>query len=460
MTPRIKVVLVIVLLSALIPNARAQETYALSGTVWTPSGFVQDAVVVIKNGLIERVDTGDIPLPPRVRVIRTGGVIFPGLIDLHNHLTWNIFPRWTLPAPVGDRYEWQALQQYAEHLSGPEKQMIESAGLGCEMERYAEVKALLGGATSTVGSFGPSKTDPQRNECDKGLARNLDFASGLYSQDVNQEPLRYEVFPLELPLKDAEAVRNGLASGTLKAFLIHASEGVDASAAREFKMIKARGFLQPGVSIIHGVALGPGDFKELVDNGVGFIWSPRSNIELYGRTADVHTARQDDLTIALAPDWSPTGSTGLLQELRFAYHWNLQQTPKVFDNQELIRMVTENPAKLVAASDKIGAIKSGMVADLIVMPPNDESPALALLDSKPGSVELVVVGGKPLLGTPGLMQQVPTTGNVELITVCGNQKALAIKGDTQGESWQAIETKLSTTLQTLKTRLAVLAECD
>ncbi len=123
-------------------------------------------------------------------------------------------------------------------------------------------------------------------------------------------------------------------------------------------------------------------------------------------------------------------------------------------------MVTENPAKLVGASDKIGAIKAGMVADLIVMPPNDASPALALLDSKAGSVALVVVGGKPLLGTPSLMRQVATTGNVELITVCGNQKALAITGDTQGESWQAIETKLSSTLQILKTSLSVLAECN
>jgi 5-methylthioadenosine/S-adenosylhomocysteine deaminase len=459
MALRAKVVLMILLFFALMPLARSQETYALSGIVWTPSGFVQHAVVVISNGIIERVDTADIRLPTGVKVVNTGGVIFPGLIDLHNHLTWNVFPRWTPPVPVGDRYEWQALPQYAEQLSNPEGKLIGN-NLGCEMERYGEVKALLGGATSTVGSFSPIDTDPLRNDCDKGLARNLDFASGLYSQNVNQEPLRYEVFPLQLPWKEAEAIRGGLASRTLKAFLIHVSEGDDASAAREFKMIKARGFLQAGVSIIHGVAFGPADFKELATNGVGFIWSPRSNFELYGKTADVRSAKQAGLTIALAPDWSPTGSTGLLQELRFAYHWNRQQTPEVFDDQDLIRMVTEKPAKLIGASDKIGALKAGMVADLIVLPLSGTSPALALLDSKAGSIALAVVGGKPLLGTPALMRQVPTTGNVELITVCGSQKALAITGDTQGESWQAIESKLSSSLQTLNISLAGLAECN
>ena len=452
-------VLIIVLLFDLMPLARSQETYALSGTVWTPSGFIQHGVVVINNGIIERVDTGEIPLAAGIKVVQTRGVIFPGLIDLHNHLTWNIFPRWSLAAPVRDRYEWQALPAYAERLSTPEEKMIGN-NLGCEIERYGEVKALLGGATSTVGSFTPSDSDPRRNECDKGLARNLDFASGLYSQNVNQEPLRYEVFPLQLPWKEAEAIRSGLASRTLKAFLIHVSEGDDASAAREFKMIKARGFLQPGVSIIHGVAFGPADFKELAGNGVGFIWSPRSNLELYGKTADIRAAKQAGLPIALAPDWSPTGSAGLLQELSFAYHWNLQQTPKVFDDREFIRMVTETPAKLIGASDKIGALKAGMVADLIVLPLNETSPSLSLLDSKAGSIALVVVGGRPLLGTPALMRQVPTTGNVELITVCGSQKALAITGDTEGESWHAIETKLSSTLQTLNISLAGLAECN
>src|SRR5207253_1274694 len=39
---------------------------------------------------------------------------------------------------------------------------------------------------------------------------------------------------------------------------------------------------------------------------VGLIWSPRSNIELYGDTTDVRTAKRMCVKIALAPDWSPT----------------------------------------------------------------------------------------------------------------------------------------------------------
>ncbi len=62
-------------------------------------------------------------------------------------------------------------------------------------------------------------------------------------------------------------------------------------------------------------------------HGVNLIWSPRSNLELYGSTADVAAAKAAHVKIALAPDWSPTGSDGLLAELNYAAAWNDTQTP-------------------------------------------------------------------------------------------------------------------------------------
>src|SRR5579864_4133467 len=167
------------------PPLHCQDTYALSGTLVTPHGVIEDGVIVISDGTIRNIGA-NVPIPAGTSVIKTDGVILPGLIDLHNHLIWNVFPRWRIPSPVGNRYDWQAMPEYAARLSGPEATMVKD-GLGCAMERYAEIKAMVGGATSVVGSFSPTDNDPHRNDCDKGLARNLDFASGLYSQNVNQE---------------------------------------------------------------------------------------------------------------------------------------------------------------------------------------------------------------------------------------------------------------------------------
>src|SRR5579864_1435659 len=143
-----------------------------------------------------------------------------------------------------------------------------------------------------------------------------------------------------MKLSDAAQVRADLDSGALKAFLIHVGEGKpsDASSTREFKMLTKRGdgFLRPGVSVIHGVAFGKAEFMQMAAGGVGLIWSPRSNIELYGSTTDVRSAKEAGVKIALAPDWSPSGSDGMLEELKYAATWNASQTPPIFTDAELV----------------------------------------------------------------------------------------------------------------------------
>jgi 5-methylthioadenosine/S-adenosylhomocysteine deaminase len=144
---------------------------------------------------------------------------------------------------------------------------------------------------------------------------------------------------------DLAPIRQGLANHQLHAFLIHLSEGghQDASAAREFVMLKGRGLLVPGVALIHGGGLQPANFVEMAAHGVSLIWSPRSNLELYGSTADVAAAKAAHVKIALAPDWSPTGSDGLLAELNYAAAWNDTQNPHLFSDRELVAMATSSP---------------------------------------------------------------------------------------------------------------------
>jgi 5-methylthioadenosine/S-adenosylhomocysteine deaminase len=433
------------------------ESYAVSGTLVTPRGIVNDGIILISHGAIEGIGA-KIPLPKGTPVIETGGVIFPGLIDLHNHLVWNVFPRWGPPSPVGNRYDWQAMPDYIAKLSGPEGNLIDR-GLGCDMERYAEIKAMLGGATSVVGSFSPTDADPHRNDCDRGLARNLDFFSGLYSQEMNAEPVDYEVFPFEIPSSKAQSIRDSLSSGKLKALLIHVSEGQDASAAREYRMLKASGFLRPGVSIIHGVALQKAQFSEMAANGVGLIWSPHSNFELYGKTVDIASAKGAGVTIAIAPDWSPSGSNGMVEELQYASQWNSQQAQRIFDPPDLVQMATANAAKLVGASDKIGSLTAGMAADIVVFPPKGDSPWTALLNADPGTIRLVLVGGKAKLGDLDLMKKLMPNQKFETVTVCQHDKSLNLEGDTGGESWKEIETNLTRELQNVNSSLSDLANC-
>ena len=269
------------------------------------------------------------------------------------------------------------------------------------------------GETAAVGSLADA--------CSTGLVHNLD------SED--EWHVAYNVFPLQMSESDLAPIRQRLANHQLHAFLIHLSEGghQDASAAREFAMLKGRGLLVPGVALIHGVALQPANFTEMAAHGVSLIWSPRSNLELYGSTADVAAAKAAHVKIALAPDWSPTGSDGLLAELNYAAAWNDTQTPHPFTDRELVAMATSTPADLIGASDRLGALAAGRDADLLVISPETDGTKhdayWTLTHATAAQVMLVMVEGEPLYGDPDLLEKL----RVPRARLSGSRFAVAAK---------------------------------
>ena len=74
--------------------------------------------------------------------------------------------------------------------------------------------------------------------------------------------------------------------------------------------------------------------------GTALIWSPRSNITLYGDTARVSTAARLGVEIALGTDWMPTGSMNLLRELACADSFNKTYLDGYFTDVQLWQMVT------------------------------------------------------------------------------------------------------------------------
>lgn len=465
--------LFLLLWSSRVTQAQTSPSYALRGTLVTPSIVVPNGTLVVAGEKIAAV--GAVAnVPDGVAPIDTGSFIYPGLIDLHNHITWNLFPRWT-PANIrdckcgldgrkpcgkfGTRYDWQKLGCYTDDLSGPHAALF-SEGWACEMDRFGEVKEIAGGATSTVGTL----NDP----CIKGLARNLDFYSGFYS-GTDAEKLSYEVFPLELPVDKASNIRSGLSSGALTAFIVHLSEGnaSNASAAREYRMFVAEGFLRPGVSIIHGVALQKDQFQEMAAHGVGLIWSPRSNCELYGTTADMRAAKDAGVVMAIAPDWSPSGSSGMLEEMKYAAASNTCQKAKVFDDSALVKMATIYPAQLAGLSDKIGTLDQDKYADLLLLKRRLTDPYAALTHATPLDVRLVVVDGVPVYGDRDLMEKLLPGQMLQSVKICDkdNAKVLylgpdASTGVLSNETWKQTEDHLAEALRQWHISLADLAEAS
>jgi 5-methylthioadenosine/S-adenosylhomocysteine deaminase len=451
-------VLVVTFALAMVsPGVRAQNKYVLKGTVVTPDEVIEDGALLVAGEKIEALGH-NVSIPADAKVVVTGGIILPGFVDLHNHLTWNVFPRWRTYREFGSRYDWQQLPLYHIAMGTPEAQLAKEK-FGCAMNRYAEVKAISEGETSVVGSL--------KEECIEGLARNLDFYSGFYQVGVaGKEKLRYEVFPLELNEKAVATIGQDLDKHDLTAFIVHLAEGKpsDASSAREFTDFKARGFLRPGVSIIHGVALTQSDFHQMKEQDVGLIWAPRSNLELYGATADVRAALQQGVKIALSPDWSPTGSQGMLQELLFAKTWSLGQSAPPLSSKELVRMATEYPAQLAGLAGNIGILKAKRYADILVLQKKDSDPYDSIVHSNPEDVALVVIDGDPVYGKPELLKTLLPSEKLETLLVCGVEKGISFASESKlqekaAKTWKQTTEELSLALRAWGTSLGPIADC-
>src|SRR5678816_3531559 len=167
--------------------------------------------------------------------------------------------------------------------------------------------------------------------CINGLVRNLDLNSGFYgTTELDREHI-YNV--LDLPPASDPAARAAFAGAAsyfignpfYEALFIHLAEGTDAAAEDEFTFVQSQSLLNPKGVVIHGIPLSATDFQAMAFNGTALVWSPRSNLELYGHTANLLAALDARVEIALAPDWAVTGSSNMLDELKVAAQWNREQ---------------------------------------------------------------------------------------------------------------------------------------
>ena len=108
-----------------------------------------------------------------------------------------------------------------------------------------------------------------------------------------------------------------------RAFFYHLAEGVDPVLRDEFRFLDRHNCVRDGLVGIHSTALTDADFRRWQRRGGGsIVWSPFSNLWLYGDTTDVLSARRRGLRVCLGSDWTPSGTRNLLGELKVAARWN------------------------------------------------------------------------------------------------------------------------------------------
>jgi hypothetical protein len=434
----------------------ASDRFLIAGTMLTPGGPLTGELLVEGNSITcVDVSCSLQPGAAGATVIRTQGLVIPGLLDPHNHGLFDIFDEtdWTPTKLYTNHSQWTAESRYKEmvnakqYLNGEQGSPVD---VGCEMDKYGEVKALVGATTSILMAPGTSRS------CYASLARTIDTSQN----DLGQDKIQTSI---SVPASStAQPVCNNLAMGTTNAYVIHVGEGIDSTAKGEFAKLAAVPaapspgpvgcLLGPQTTIVHGTAFDATEFTQMAAKGMRLVWSPKSNVFLYGATAKIDVAIASGVqTIALGPDWSLGGSVNMLDELAFAAAWDDNHLGNVLTNERLFRMVTIDAAKALGVDNLLGSLEVGKRADLAIVGGDPGDPYGSIIRLRPNAVQMVMVDGRFLYGDAPLVAAGPTAPGCETITVCGTSKFLCAAETSTSNLLNETFAQIVSTLQTTLT---------
>jgi hypothetical protein len=394
---------------------------------------VENAVVYVESGVIAAVRPRGEKAPAgfeETPVVDTGGTLFPGLIELHNHLSYNALPLWSpVPKRFEHRGQWPDQKDYRRLISGPMTVIGKSPDVIPALIRYVECKCLLAGVTTSQGIRLNSNAGVQRYY--RGVVRNVE------QTDDPALPEAQSRIP-DIDARSARSFRDRLAREQgHRCFLLHLSEGItatehpDSPARRHFLALE----VEPGkwavndaLSGIHATGLLAADFGVLARNRASMVWSPMSNLLLYGGTSRVDAARAEGVKIGLGSDWSPSGSKNLLGELKVAHLYSEHFLRGRFTPRDLVAMATRNAAEILKWDQALGTLEPGKRADLLVIRGKKGDPYEALIRAIETDVMLVVINGVGRYGVPDLMKQLVPTD--QTIRVGGESRRLFLKQET------------------------------
>jgi cytosine/adenosine deaminase-related metal-dependent hydrolase len=322
--------------------------------------------ISIENALIESV------LPaftsshhPQIHF--QNAMAFPGLINAHDHLDFNLFPQ--LGGKIFNNYtEWGA-HIHREYKSRIDEIMKIPANL---RSKWGVYKNLLCGVTTVVNHG-------EKLELQEELISVFEGAQVLHSVHF-EKGWRWK---LNHPLKSKVPLT------------MHTGEGTDRLAFDEINRLTRWNLLKRKLIGIHAVAMTETQAKKFG----AVVWCPQSNYFLLNQTAAVNKLGKC-ADIMFGTDSTLTGEWDIWEHLRFARKLQL------LDDAELYQTISETPASIFGLNR--GAILPGKEADIVVAGIKQQKAGLSTFFAiTPHDLLLVMQQGELRLFDASLIPQNP-----------------------------------------------------
>ena len=280
-------------------------------------------------------------------------IAFPGLINSHDHLDFNLFPQLGKP-PFADYIEW-ASKLHLEYRDEIDEVLNVPRALRI---KWGIVKNILNGVT-TVAEHGDAT-------CTDAPITLIEPRNILHSPAFEKH-WRWKL--------------NSLGANGAPV-VIHAGEGTSKRARREIDQLVRWNFLQRKIFVVHGVTITPLQARQIA----ALIWCPSSNQFMFNETANVQRVFSD-VEVLFGTDSTLTATWNMWSTLRSAR--------SLLPSEQLYATLTSNPAAAWGLKN-CGHLNPGAVADVVVARKNGDG-WTSFYDINPVDILLVIRRGRVIL---------------------------------------------------------------
>lgn len=304
----------------------------------------------------------------------SGFIIFPGLINSHDHLELNHYPRTRLREHYNNAHEWG--EDCSALLNSEPFHTLRRVPLRDQL-LIGALKNLFSGVTRVV-HHNPLHRPLRTSKYPVKVLQNYAWGHSLHFESIDRLQTSFKKRKPNTP------------------WIVHLAEGTDSIAQTEFDRLEEFGLVSSDTVLVHGVGLLPEQIERATRVVRGLIICPSTNLYLLSAVPPLEAWLSAGGRAALGSDSRLTASGGLLDELAMLLQLGLSAA-------EALRMVTVYPAQIFNLLDE-GHLAPGARGNLIVIRAAEE-PAQALCTSKRSDIALVMRDGKVQIATPDLAER-------------------------------------------------------
>ncbi len=290
---------------------------------------------------------------------------FPGLINSHDHLEFNLYPQ------LGHKI-YQDYVEWGDDIHETDKEIIDSIEaipLNLRL-KYGIIKNLICGITAVAqhGAYNSCLDNSPISVIRTGTCIHSVQLGGNWGLKLNY-------------------VKN------LEPYIIHIGEGIDAESYDEINELIRWNLFNRKLIGIHVIAM-------TVDQSSHFealVWCPLSNIFLFNKTAAIKSLKENT-NILFGTDSTLTADWNIWNHLRKA------RNLKLLNDEELLSSLTDKASNVWDIKNS-GEISPGKKADIVVAKQKSGNLFDSFYSTNPEDIFLVIKNGKMILFDESLKEQ-------------------------------------------------------